>query len=182
MPSTPSASEREIARPSQEPASAQAAATRGDRLLPWIAAERTFRAVLLAALGIVLLTHMHENWAHDVTDVARSTGLNPKSNWIQKILHDVAKLNSTTAFVFGILALAYAALEGTEAYGLWHRRRWAEWLTVLATSLLLIPEVWALSKGASLLKVGGLLINIAIVAYLLARLRARRPAAVATAD
>jgi len=182
MPSTPSASESELARPSQEPASAPPPATHGDRLLPWIAAERTLRAVLLAAVGIVLLTHIHENWAHDVTEVARSAGLNPKSNWNQKLLHDAAKLNSRTTFVFGILALGYAALEGTEAYGLWHRRRWAEWLTVVATSLLLIPEVWALTKGTSLLKVGGLLVNLAIVAYLLTRLHARRPPPVAAPD
>ena len=40
-------------------------------------------------------------------------------------------------------------------------RRWGEWLTVLATSLLLIPEVWALTKSATPLKVGALLANIA---------------------
>ena len=146
---------------------------RRDRLLPWIAAERALRAVLLVAVGIVLLTHLHENWARDVTDVTRSAGLNPKSNWIQRILHDAAKLSAGRTLVFGIIALAYAGLEGTEAYGLWKGRRWAEWLTVLATSLLLIPEIWALTKGASVLKVGGLIVNIAIVAYLLVRLRAR---------
>ena len=96
------------------------------------------------------------------------------------ILHDAAKLNASKAFLFGIVALAYAALEGTEAYGLWNRRRWAEWLTVLATSLLLIPEVWALTKSATVLKVGALVVNVAIVAYLLVRLRAPRPPAAET--
>ena len=173
MPGPRSASEHELTRPGQEPASAPVPTARGDRLLPWIAAERALRAVLLVAVGIVLLTHLHENWARDVTDVTRSAGLNPKSNWIQRILHDAAKLSAGRTLVFGIIALAYAGLEGTEAYGLWKGRRWAEWLTVLATSLLLIPEIWALTKGASVLKVGGLILNIAIVAYLLVRLRAR---------
>lgn len=172
MPSPPSASQREPAPSVQEPAPPPAAQARGDRLLPWIAAERAVRAVLLAAVGIVLLTHLHENWASDVTDVARKGGLNPKDNWIQRLFHDAAKLNASKAFLFGIVALAYAALEGTEAYGLWNRRRWAEWLTVLATSLLLIPEVWELTKSATLLKVGALVVNVAIVAYLLVRLRA----------
>ncbi len=44
-------------------------------------------------------------------------------------------------------------------------------LTVLATSLLLIPEAWELTKSISLLKVGGLLVNLLIVGYLLWRLR-----------
>jgi len=172
MPGPPPASGREPARPSQDPDPPPASAPRGDRLLPWIAAERAFRAVLLAAVGAVLLTHLHENWASDVTDLAHEGGLNPKSNWIQRILHDATKLNANKAFFFGIVALGYAALEGTEAYGLWNRRRWGEWLTVLATSLLLIPEVWALTKSATLLKVGALVVNVAIVAYLLVRLRA----------
>ena len=173
MPGPQSAPEHQLAPRGQEPASAQVPTAGRDRLLPWIAAERALRAVLLVAVGIVLLTHLHENWARDVTDVTRSAGLNPKSNWIQRILHDAAKLSAGRTLVFGIIALAYAALEGTEAYGLWKGRRWAEWLTVLATSLLLIPEIWALTKGASVLKVGGLIVNIAIVAYLLVRLRAR---------
>ena len=178
MPSPPSASEREAA-PHRRGARAptQAPEPRGDRLLPWIAAERAVRAVLLVAVGIVLLTHLHENWASDVTDVAHKSGLNPKSNWVQRVLHDATKLNASKAFLFGIVALAYAALEGTEAYGLWKRRRWAEWLTVLATSLLLIPEVWELTKSTTFLKVGALVVNVAIVAYLLVRLRAPSAAA-----
>ncbi len=151
--------------------SPRSASERGDRLLPWIAAERTVRAVLLAAVGIVLLTHVHENWARDVTDLTHKLGLNPKSNWVQRILHDATRLNANTAFLFGSVALAYAALEGTEAYGLWKRRRWAEWLTVLATSLLLVPEVWALTKSATVLKLGALVVNVAVVAYLIGRLR-----------
>ena len=154
MPGPPPASEHELDLPAKEPAAATASKSRGDRLLPWIAAERALRAVLLAGVGIVLLTHLHENWAGDVTDLARKAGLDPKDNWIQRILHDATKLNASRAFLFGIVALGYAALEGTEAYGLWNRRRWAEWLTVLATSLLLIPEVWALTKNATVLQAG----------------------------
>ncbi len=147
-------------------------AARKDRLLPWIAAERALRAIVLAAVGIVLLTHPHANWAAEIASFARKLGLDPKQNWIQRILKDAARINAGEEVLFGIVALAYAALEAVEAYGLWHRRRWGEWLTVLATSLLLIPEVWELTKSASLLKVGALLVNVAIVLYLLFRLDA----------
>ncbi len=143
---------------------------RKDRLLPWIAAERGFRAVVLIAVGVVLLTHANTNWSAEIALLARKLGLDPKENWIRRILRDAARLNANKTVLFGIVALAYGALEGVEAYGLWRRRRWAEWLTVLATSLLLIPEVWELTKSTTLLKVGALLVNIAIVLYLLTRL------------
>ena len=64
-------------------------------------------------------------------------------------------------------------LEAVEAYGLWRRRRWGEYLTVLATSLLLIPEVDEIVKKPSILKIGGLMVNLAIIAYLVTRLRRR---------
>jgi len=146
---------------------------RHDRLLPWIAAERAFRAVVLLAVGIVLVTHPHANWASDVASFARRLGLDPKENWIQRIINDVSKIHANQDLVFGAAAIAYGVLEGAEAYGLFTRRRWGEWLTVAATSLLFIPEIWELMKSTTLLKVGAVIVNLAIVLYLLRRLRGR---------
>jgi uncharacterized membrane protein (DUF2068 family) len=150
---------------------AGAAVRRKDRLLPWIAAERAFRAVVLAVVGIALVTHPHTDWSGETIRFAHKLGLNPNSNWIRKIVEKIRHIRGSQYLLFGIAALSYAALEGTEAYGLWRRRRWGEWLTVIATSLLLIPEGWELSKGTSPLKVGALIVNLLIVAYLLWRLR-----------
>ncbi len=147
------------------------APARKDRLLPWIAAERAFRAVVLVVLGIVLVTHPHANWPSEVANFAQRLGLDPKDNWIHRLIEKVSKISSSQDLVFGVAALAYGVLEGAEAYGLWTRRRWGEWLTVVATSLLFIPEIWELAKSASLLKVGALLVNIAVVIYLIWRLR-----------
>ncbi len=147
------------------------AGVRRDRLLPWIAAERGFRTIVLLTVGVVLVTHPHANWATEIADFAQRLGLNPKGNWIHRLIEKVSKISSNQDVVFGIVALGYGVLEGAEAYGLWMRRRWGEWLTVLATSLLFIPEIWELSKRASPLKVGALLVNIAVVAYLIRRLR-----------
>ena len=73
--------------------------------------------------------------------------------------------------IFGIIAIAYGVLEGVEGYGLWRRRRWAEYLTVVATSLLFIPEIYELTKTQTPLKIGALIANVAIVIYLVVRLR-----------
>ena len=146
-------------------------AARHDRLLPWIAAERTVRAIVLLAVGIALVSHPHANWASDVAHLAQHLGLDPKENWIQRIIDDLGKLHAHQDLVFGVAALAYGILEGTEAYGLFTRRRWGEWLTVVATSLLFIPEIWELTKSATFLKVGAVILNVLVVLYLLWRLR-----------
>jgi uncharacterized membrane protein (DUF2068 family) len=147
------------------------ATARSDRLLPWIAAERAFRALLVLAVGIVLLSHPHTDWAAELTHLARRLGFDPNSNWVQRIVKKVKSIGANEDTLFGSLALVYAALEGTEAYGLFRRRRWGEWLTVFATSLFLIPEVWELTKSVTLLKTGALIVNLLIVVYLLWRLR-----------
>jgi uncharacterized membrane protein (DUF2068 family) len=150
------------------------ASARRDRLLPWIAAERAFRTVVLLAVGIALVSHPHANWASDVSHLAQRLGLDPKDNWVQRIMSDVGKIHAHQDLVFGVAAIAYGVLEGVEAYGLFTRRRWGEWLTVVATSLLFVPEVWELTKSATVLKVGAVVVNLAIVGYLVWRLRGRQ--------
>jgi len=145
--------------------------TGSDRLLPWIAAERTLRAIVLVFVGVALIANPNHDWGKTVVNFARDLGLNPNSNGIEKIIHKLHAISSSRFGVYGIIALAYGALEAAEGFGLWRRRRWAEYLTVLATSLLFVPEIWELASKASPLKVGALLVNIAVVAYLILRLR-----------
>src|SRR5258708_34505825 len=127
--------------------------TRKDRLLPWIAAERAFRTVVLVAVGVVLVSHPHANWSSEITHLSRQLGLDPNGNWIRKLIEKLRKLHTSENTGFGVIALAYAALEGTAAYGLWRRRPWPERRTVVATALLLVPWVWWLTKGPTALKV-----------------------------
>ncbi|HEY5288889.1 MAG TPA: DUF2127 domain-containing protein [Caulobacteraceae bacterium] len=143
-------------------------------MLPWIAAERTLRAIVLFLVGIALIADPDHNWGKSVANFARDLGLNPNSNGIEKIIHKLHAISSDRYAVYGFIALAYGALEAVEGYGLWRRRRWAEYLTVLATSLLFIPEIWEIAKSASPLKIGALLVNIAVVTYLIIRLRSGR--------
>ena len=149
-------------------------ASRRDRLLPWIAAERGVRALFLLGLGVVLLTHPDTNWALEVKHLARSWGLDPSGNVVRKIIDTVRKIPARENVVFGVIALGYGALEAAESYGLARRRRWGEWLTLVATSILLLPETWELIRKVTALKVAALVVNLVVVAYLYWRLRRRR--------
>ncbi|MBI5560942.1 MAG: DUF2127 domain-containing protein [Deltaproteobacteria bacterium] len=61
--------------------------------------------------------------------------------------------------LFGVLAL-------TEGWGLHMRRRWAEWLTVISTSSFIPFEIYEIIKNISIIKTGTLILNCAIVYYL----------------
>jgi uncharacterized membrane protein (DUF2068 family) len=79
--------------------------------------------------------------------------------------------NFTHINVLAIGAIAYALLEGTEGVGLAMRRRWAEYLTVIATGVLIPYEAYEVVHHVTLFKVGALLLNLAVVGYLAYRKR-----------
>lgn len=85
---------------------------------------------------------------------------------LQELRRAFAAKPSTLLFV-GLALAGYAVLEGVEAVGLWFAARWAEYLTFIATTLLLIPEVYELTGRITATKIITLVINLAVVGYLL---------------
>ncbi len=65
----------------------------------------------------------------------------------------------------GLVVLA--AFEATEGIGLWLGARWAEYLTFVLTTLLLIPEILQLTSSVSPGTIIALVVNVAVVVYLL---------------
>lgn len=146
------------------------------RLLPVLAAERMFRAVLLVGVGVILLTHMHTDWADLARRFAERAGFDPSRNETGRLISSLARFGPHQAQRDGGIALGYGLLEAVEGYGLLRRRRWGEYLTVVSTAVLVVPEVQELVKHPTGLKVGGLLLNVVIVVYLVIRLVRRRRA------
>ena len=66
----------------------------------------------------------------------------------------------------GLVALAYAAIFATEGTGLWLRKHWAEWFTVIATGSLIPIEFYEVLFRFTWLKLGALVANVVIVVYL----------------
>ena len=67
----------------------------------------------------------------------------------------------------GLVSLVYASVFTVEGVGLWRERRWAEYLTIVTSSLLLPFEFMAVMRHLTPVRAGVLLANAAIVAYLI---------------
>jgi hypothetical protein len=146
-------------------------------VLRLIALDRALHFVVLGLLGIALLIFAaHEHSLRDsfyrvVAALQRGVGGGPvQSTGHVGILGELNKLFSLQSGRIrevGAAVLAYGVLEGVEAVGLWFAKRWAEYLTFIATTVLLPLEIYEIIHRNTVLKDIGFLINIAVVVYLL---------------
>ena len=86
-----------------------------------------------------------------------------------------ANLQDSQLVVVGMVAFLYAALFAVEGVGLWMSKRWAAYLTIIATSSFVPFEVYELIRHASWQRGATLGINLLVVGYLAWRVR-QRPA------
>lgn len=82
-------------------------------------------------------------------------------------------LTPTKIRVASVASFAYAALFLTEGVGLMMRKRWAEWLTIVATASFVPFEIYEIVKQQTALRIAALVVNIAVVAYLVWRVTSR---------
>ncbi|WP_084729948.1 DUF2127 domain-containing protein [Streptacidiphilus neutrinimicus] len=73
----------------------------------------------------------------------------------------------STLLITAAALLAYALIEIVEAFGLWAAKRWAEYLTVVATAAFLPLEIMELTHKVSGFKIGTLALNVLAVLYIL---------------
>jgi uncharacterized membrane protein (DUF2068 family) len=140
-----------------------------------IAVDRALHFLVLAALGLAVLLFAHRQDLrhkifHVLSDVQETIGGGPVQASSHGFLHSVTKvftLESNKLSLLALAILAYALLEGIEAVGLWYQRRWAEYLTFVATALFLPLEIYELSHKVSPFKVFAFVLNVAVVIYLL---------------
>jgi uncharacterized membrane protein (DUF2068 family) len=140
-----------------------------------IAIDRAFHFVVLAVLAVaVFLFAAHEIRVRDafyrlVNAVQGTTGnaAQVKGHGFLHSIEHIFTLKSSTLYAVAAAAAAYAVLEGVEAVGLWYQKRWAEYLTFVATTLFIPYEIYELSKAVSPFKVIAFIVNVAIAIYLL---------------
>jgi uncharacterized membrane protein (DUF2068 family) len=150
-------------------------ALRDRYVLRLIALDRVLHFLVLTALAVALFLFarnravLNEDFARILNDLQGGVG-GPVNSSSHGVVHDLRRLfavNITNLYLLAAAAATYAALEGTEAVGLWLGRRWAEYLTFVATVVFVPYEIYELTKSITWLKLLTLAINLLIVIYLL---------------
>ena len=143
---------------------------RRDRLLTLIAIFKIVKALLLVAGGIVALQLLRPSEANQVWRWIAEVPFEGERRLLARVLTTLTAKSRAAA---AVAAFAYAALFFVEGIGLFLRKRWAEWLTIVATASLIPIEIYELHHRVTAMKIAVLAINIAVVIYLIVRVRRR---------
>ena len=148
-------------------------------VLRLIAVDRAVHVLVLAAITAAIFAFASHRSAldHDYTrilaDLQGGLGgpVNDTHSGIVSELNKLFALSTTRLYLTGVAVAVYTALLAIEGVGLWGGRRWAEYLTFVETGVLVPFEIYELTRTVSYLKVLTLVINVAVVVYLLLRHR-----------
>jgi uncharacterized membrane protein (DUF2068 family) len=147
-----------------------------NRVIRLIALFKLLKSALLIAVGMSALHLLHRDVASIVEHWVKMLGLDPGNRYVDRALEKAGNLTPDQIKHFGVGSFIYAGLFLTEGIGLWLVKRWAEWFSVIITSSLLPLEVYELYRHPSPIKILVLILNIAVVGYLVYRIRNERPA------
>jgi uncharacterized membrane protein (DUF2068 family) len=142
-------------------------------VLRLIALDRAVHVLVLGFLAVVLFTlarhnhALHRDYINIMNDLSGGDPGASQARGVLGYLGRAFKYSPAHLIKLGLVITAYAALEATEMVGLWLNKRWAEYLTFIATTALVPFEVYELSHGVSVFKSLTLVINLAVVVYLL---------------
>jgi uncharacterized membrane protein (DUF2068 family) len=145
----------------------------GDGALLVIAIFKFVKGAALLTLAFGALTLLHKDVASEVEYWLDQLRIDPDNEFIGALLNKLQLVHTKELKEISALGAGYAALFLTEGTGLLFRKRWAEWLTIVATSSLMPIEVYELIKKFTAVRLLALLINAAVVLYLIYRVRGK---------
>lgn len=141
-----------------------------NRWLELIAAYKILQAVLLVAVGVGALRLIHKDLADMLTQFAIALHRDPEGQLVSFLIDKVSLLTDQRLRQIGLFMFFYAGLGLLEGIGLMMEKVWAEYLTALITASFLPIEIFELIHRVTPIRVGLLVVNLAVLAYLVAHL------------
>jgi uncharacterized membrane protein (DUF2068 family) len=139
-----------------------------------VATLEAFKGAVVLVAGFGLLSLLGHDATRFAEHLVARLHLNPAHHYPHIFIEAVSNVNNKRLALLAGLAALYSAVRFAEAYGLWKQRRWAEWLAASSGAIYVPIEIYEILQHATWLKLAALLINLAIVAYMIRLLTERR--------
>jgi uncharacterized membrane protein (DUF2068 family) len=125
------------------------------------------KGLLVLALGIGILKLVNKDIDTVFYEIITKLHIDAENRFIQKVLAHLSLISNHTLEAIGTVSLIFASLLLIEGFGLIFQRLWAEYLTVAETAIFIPFEIFELTRRITVTKISILIVNIAIVLYLL---------------
>ena len=131
--------------------------------------------LLLVGLGVGLFRGAGGDPGDEAEYLIAALKLDPDSRYIHALIARVADVTPGQLRALGVGTFLYALLYLVEGTGLWLRKHWAEYLTVVATGLFIPLEIYEVARRVTPIRIGLLMVNVAILVYLIRQIRRKDP-------
>ena len=138
-----------------------------ERWIVVIGVWKLLEAALLIFLGIGALKLLHKDLVDVVTRFIIDIGRDPEGRFANLVLDKVALIDPHRLKQISMAVFAGAALHVIEGVGLVLRRVWAEYVTLILTASFLPWEVIEIIRHNTWVRVVLLLVNLAVVIFLI---------------
>ena len=145
--------------------------THRDRGILLIAIFKLFKAALLLAAGIGVLSLLHKDVATTLMNFLSVLHVDHNNHYIHGMILKLGLMSDRKLEALSVGSFFYAAMLGTEGVGLLLKKHWAEYFTIIATASFIPLEIYELIKHFGIGKVIVLIINVAMVVYLIYRVK-----------
>ena len=138
-----------------------------------VAALEALKGVLalLAAGGLFYV--IPRDFRHVAVELVGRLHLNAGKHYPNVFVRILEDASNAQLWTVATLVVAYAAVRFTEAYGLWHERAWGEWVAALSGGIYVPLELYELSRHVTWIRITALVLNLAIVGFMVFCLRSR---------
>jgi uncharacterized membrane protein (DUF2068 family) len=136
-----------------------------------IAVFKLTKGLLLLAVGIGAIKLLHKDVSELATSWITAIRVDPDNRLIHGLVAKLGLMNDRKLEEISLGSFFYAALLLTEGIGLWLKKRWAEYFTIIVTCSLIPLELYEIARRVTVTRIVILLINAAIVWYLFIQLR-----------
>jgi uncharacterized membrane protein (DUF2068 family) len=144
-------------------------------VLWYLIVERGLKGIGLVLIGVYIAFHYASGLDGLANWMVEQFDLDSGSNFLQHaayvLLLRFIGISHTSLIALAAGVFLYGTIEALEAIGLVLKRRWAEYLVVLATAFFIPLEVLELARMATALKAATLIINVVVVVYLVRKKR-----------
>ncbi|MBS1800754.1 MAG: DUF2127 domain-containing protein [Acidobacteria bacterium] len=145
-----------------------------DRGLLLIGLFKLGKALLFFALGIGAIHLLHKDLADEVLKLITALKFDQESRFVNLLLEKVDLIDAHRLKQIGFATFAYSALALTEGIGLVLEKVWAEYLTLGLTVSFLPWELYELARHPNMFRLSILVINLAVLWYLVWLLRRKK--------